>query len=189
MNNKTTIIYVHPYDKSYNHAVLDTIISDKKQKKINYNLINIYKDGFNPVYSTEELSLFKTGETLDPLVKEYQRQLKETKRLIIITPIWWNDIPAILKGFFDKVLKMNFAYVSGRTGVKGLLTNIYSAEVITTSTSPKFYIKYFSGNCINGSVRSTLKQIGVKKFSWKHLGNINNSTNEKRKKFLQSLNN
>ncbi|WP_263432126.1 NAD(P)H-dependent oxidoreductase [Leuconostoc gasicomitatum] len=72
--------------------------------------------------------------------------MKETEKLIIITPIWWNSIPAILKGFFDKVLKMNFAYVSGRTGVKGLLANIHSAEIITTSTSPKFYIKYFSGN-------------------------------------------
>ncbi|WP_263432125.1 NAD(P)H-dependent oxidoreductase [Leuconostoc gasicomitatum] len=55
MNNKTTIIYVHPYDGSYNHAVLETVVSNMKQQKINYNVIDIYKDGFNPVYSSEEL--------------------------------------------------------------------------------------------------------------------------------------
>ncbi len=187
MKSQMTVIYAHPYDKSFNHAILETVLSNLKHSGTDYNLIDLYKDGFNPVYSTEELALFKTGKTLDPMVAKYQEILKTTDKLMIITPIWWNSIPAILKGFFDKVLKMNFAYISVKTGVKGLLTNVQSAEIITTSTSPKFYIRYFAGNCINGSVKSTLKQIGIKQVTWKHLGNIGNSTDENRKKFLKSL--
>ncbi|MFC3932706.1 NAD(P)H-dependent oxidoreductase [Streptococcus dentapri] len=185
--NKTTIIYAHPYNQSFNHAILEKIEATLIAKHIDYTIIDLYKEQFNPVYSTEELSLFKSGETLDPLVRDYQKKLLDTSHLIIITPIWWNNIPAILKGFFDKVLKMKFAYTPSKTGVKGLLTHIESARIITTATSPKFFIKYFSGNCIGGSVKSTLKQIGVRKVAWEHFGGISTSTGEKRKKFLDSL--
>lgn len=182
---QTTIIYAHPYDKSFNHAILEKLLA--KYATEDLAVIDLYKDGFKPVYTREELALFKTGETLNSLVRHYQEQLAKTDKLIIVSPIWWNNIPAIFKGFFDKVLKMNFAYCPTKTGVKGLLTNITSDEVVTTSTSTTFSLRYFAGNCINSSVKSTLKQIGIQHFSWKHLGGISQSTAKKREKFLATL--
>lgn len=83
----TTVIYAHPYEGS-----------------------------FNPVYSKEKLALFDQGQALDPSVQKYQ-MIKESRRLIFIFPIWWADMPAIVKGFPDKVLLKQFAYVESKTGL------------------------------------------------------------------------
>lgn len=179
------VVYCHPYDKSYNHAILEKI----KEKKDIVGVIDLYKEGFSPIYTVEELEIYSEGKTLDDNVKRYQKLLLSADELIIITPIWWNDIPGMLKGFFDKVMKLQFAYKNTKMGVTGLLTNIKKAYVITTSNSPTWYIKLVAGNAIKGSLKATLKQIGVKKVIWKNLGNIKSVNEIKRKKFLDKLGN
>ncbi len=67
-------------------------------------MLDLYHDQFNSVHSKEELQYFSEGKAVDPLVISYQQQLKKTSHLILIFPIWWYDLPAILKGFFDKVM-------------------------------------------------------------------------------------
>lgn len=88
------------------------------------------------------------GKTLDPLVEKYQKSIKNAEKIIIISPLWWNDVPAILKGFIDEVMKMDFAYEVTKTGVKGRLTNVQEAIVITTATSPTWYLRWFLVNPI-----------------------------------------
>ena len=62
--------------------------------------------------------------------------MKEANRRIFIFPVWWNDTPAIIKGFIDKVMKKQFAYNVGATGVIGHLKNIQRVEVMTTLPHP-----------------------------------------------------
>ena len=115
----TTIIYAHPYDQSFNHGILRRVQQLLDEKGEKYQLIDLYADGFNPAYTKEELALFNQGKALDPLVLHYQELLKTTNRLIFIFPIWWADMPAIVKGFLDKVLLKQFAYVESKTGLSG----------------------------------------------------------------------
>lgn len=129
---KTLIIYAHPYDKSFNHAIFTKVQQILKARKEEFSAIDLYWDNFNPAYDARELSLFKAGKTSDPNVKKYQKLLKEANRLIFIFPVWWNDTPAIIKGFIDKVMKKQFAYNVGATGVIGHLKNIQRVEVMTT---------------------------------------------------------
>jgi len=123
-------------------------------------------------------------------INQINPDLKSAHHLIFITPIWWNDVPGMLKGFVDKVMKegSELSHVVTKTGIKGLLTNLSSAYVLTTSTSPTFYIKLFCGNGIKKVfVRTTLKQLGVKKSHWINFGNISNSTLQRRQKYLESI--
>ncbi|MDO4640256.1 MAG: NAD(P)H-dependent oxidoreductase [Neisseria sp.] len=185
----TTIIYAHPYDKSFNHAILERVQELLNVQNEPFQLINLYTDGFNPVYSQEELALFNQGKTLDPLILKYQKILKETDRLIFIFPIWWANVPAIVKGFFDKVFLKTFAYIENNSGsLKGLLSNIQETIVISTSTAPTFYLKYFCGNTIGKAMLGhTIKSIGVKKRRWINCGRANLVSQKKRTQFLTSL--
>ena len=153
-----------------------------------YRLIDLYADGFNPAYTKEELALFNQGKALDPLVLHYQELLKTTNRLIFIFPIWWADMPAIVKGFEDKVFLKTFAYVPTATGLKGNLSHIKEALVISTSTAPTWYLKWFCGNGIGKAmVGHTLKGIGIAKRRWLNFGNMDKSTAEQRQAFLADL--
>ncbi len=188
MKNKITIVYCHPYKGSFNHEVLMTVTGKLAQLKQDYGVIDLYNDQFDPRYSVDELAKFSSGQTSDPRVKQYQETLSETSRLIIITPVWWNDLPGMLKGFFDKVMKPQYAYLNTPKGVKGLLTNIESVEVFTTSTSPTWYLKLFCGNAVERVfMKGTLKQLGIKHRRWINCGGISNSTFDQRQKFLKQV--
>lgn len=185
---KTLIIYCHPYRKSFSHAIKETVEINLLAANETYSTIDLYQDNFNPTYTTDELALFKEGETLDLLVIKYMQELNECSDIIAIFPIWWSDVPGMMKGFFDKVMKMNFAYKSGKTGVQGLLTHIDSFTAITTSTSPTWYLKLFCGNAIQTVfLNAAVKQIGIKKRKWINCGNIGKKSDAQRKEFLASL--
>lgn len=184
------IVYCHPYNKSFNHAILERIEDNLKHRNKSYKVIDLYKDGFVPVYDLEEMRLFHTGETHDPLVKKYLNWLKETPEVIFITPFWWNGIPGMLKGFIDKVMKEGegLSHTVTKTGIHGELTNIKHTFVFTTSTSPTFYLKLFLGNGIKRIfINKTLKQLGMQDRHWYNFGGVSNSSDDRREKYLKKV--
>ncbi len=99
---KYLVVYCHPWDKSFNHAILTQVIHNLETHHSDYKVIDLYAENFNPIYDEEEMRLFHSGQTHDPLVTEYLSDLKSANKLIFITPVWWNDVPGMLKGFIDK---------------------------------------------------------------------------------------
>ncbi|MCK2157512.1 NAD(P)H-dependent oxidoreductase [Exiguobacterium sp. 17-1] len=186
-----TIVYAHPWEGSYNHAILTAITKDLREKNQEFQVIDLYKDGFNPVYSAEELKLFSQGETTYPLVKEYQQQLNKTTELIFVFPIWWFDLPAILKGFIDKVMLFGFGYLEDEEGnLTGLLTHITKTTIVTTSTAEQNFLENEGGNAIQGVfINRTLADIGIKNdlTKWIHFSRVNLTTDEDRKQFLDEI--
>lgn len=179
-----TIVFAHPWSGSFNKAILDSAVKRLEEKNIRYTLIDLNKEKFNPVMTEEELALFSKGECIDPMVEKYQKILKETSELILIFPIWWSSMPAIMKGFLDKVMLMNFAYRQKEIGIEGLLTNIKKAKIITTATTPKFIMR-IAGFGITMKM-GILGGIGVKKSKWEH-HSFTKDSKEKREKFLEKI--
>lgn len=186
---KTLIIYAHPYEKSFNHAILQETTRLLVAKNEVYEVIDLYNDEFNPAFTKAELALYREGKALDPLVLRYQDLLKGSKRIIFIFPIWWYDTPAIVKGFFDKVMLKKFSYLEGKQGPIPQLTHIEEALIITTSMAPTMVLKLFCGNAINRVlIKSSLKGlIGKGKSRWLNFGGITDSSASKRQAFLDGL--
>ena len=81
-----------------------------EREGLSYEIADLYADGFNPALSREELAVYNQGGVLDPLVKRYQQQVPSARRLILICPIWWNDIPPARRAadVSDKVMLIGF---------------------------------------------------------------------------------
>lgn len=186
----TTIIYAHPYEKSFNAAILAEVSQQLAAKNEAFQVLDLCADGFNPAYTKAELALYKEGKTGDPLVQKYQQALRQSSRVIYIFPIWWGEAPAIIKGFSDKVFAKDFAYSQNpKNGMtKGLLTHIQQALIITTSTAPTLIVKLFFGNAISRVFSGyTLKSVGIKQRKWLNCGRVNLCSQEQRQAFLASL--
>lgn len=180
---KTTIVYAHPWDGSYNRAVLDEVLKNVSE----YYLIDLYKDGFDPVMSREDLALYQKGESSDGHVKKYNRILDDTDEIIFIFPIWWYDMPAILRGFFDKVMLVNSAYLTDESGLKGI-RNIQKTLVLTTSSAATEELIHKFGDPVNGTMLSaTFEMVGFHNARWVNLGNIESSTEGQRKAHLAQI--
>jgi len=186
---KTTIIVSNPSENSFSKSIMDKAVDGLNKKQKSYEVIDLYKDKFNPVMSDKEVKLYTQGKSDDDLVIKYQDILKQSDELILIFPIWWNNVPAILKGFFDKVFIQEFAFTEENNRPKGLLNNIRSGLCITTSESDTDYIKNELGNPIEETIiKATLNVAGMNNVKW-----INNnlaSDNEKDKdEFLKNIEN
>lgn len=183
-----TIVYAHPYDGSFNHAILERVAATL-EKKHSVDIIDLYKDGFDPIIKKEELAVYSEGKYFDENVKKYQEKLNKTEHLMLIFPIWWTEAPAIMKGFFEKVLLKSWAYLSSEGKFpEGLLTHISGATVITTMSGPGFYYNLIVGNPLKGSVvKGTLKFCGIKKVKVIKVPSVTTAGNEKRGKWLDKI--
>lgn len=180
----TTIIFAHPWHGSFNKAILDSVLKALTEKTVSHQVIDLHKDNFNPVISEEELSNYCQGINCDPLVKKYQEMILESDDLIFIFPDWWSGMPAILKGFFDKVFWKNFAFDDTNNIWKPLL-RIPKSMVITSSGQPTENIIKF-GDVYNDMIFNILKSVGIENTLWLNCGEVS-LPNTDRKAFLDKV--
>ena len=114
------IIIAHPNPKSFNHAILERIKDTLVRLGANVEVRDLYQIGFNPCFGEADLRKAHGGHAPHDVVIE-QKYIKHADKITIIAPIWWGYVPAILKGYFDRVFTNGFAYTSVNGGVKGLL--------------------------------------------------------------------
>ncbi|MGO3727530.1 NAD(P)H-dependent oxidoreductase [Enterococcus viikkiensis] len=181
----TTLIIDHPWKESFNHQLLNTLIAGLEEDQKIYKVIDLYKDGFDPVMKTEELAGYQNGLVLDPLVLHYMNLLRETTQLVIVFPIWWYSSPASLKGFLDKVLLNEFAFFDGGNGIQPLLS-IESVIVFTTSDQPTEELEQHCTRSYKHQLTTTLEDVGLRNISWYHLGSLKQLGKDERQAYLSS---
>ena len=106
----TLIIYTHPYDGSFNKHVLETVKTTRLNQGNTIDIIDLYADNFDGIMRADDLKLFAQGNYHDKLAEDYMLRLKAADEVIFVFPVWWYGAPAMLKGFFDKVLLKGHTY-------------------------------------------------------------------------------
>jgi NAD(P)H dehydrogenase (quinone) len=138
---KYLIIYAHPNPKSFNHAIKE-IVEEKLRKAGNsFETRDLYEIGFNPELSGKDFVAGQQGQALVDIKRE-QDYIKNSDILIFIHPIWWFNMPAILKGYIDRVFSYGFAYGVNEKGPYGLLTDKKVILINTTGGAEENYVKY-----------------------------------------------
>eukprot|EP00826_Nyctotherus_ovalis_P066649 TRINITY_DN9878_c0_g1_i10.p1 TRINITY_DN9878_c0_g1~~TRINITY_DN9878_c0_g1_i10.p1 ORF type:complete len:193 (-),score=61.17 TRINITY_DN9878_c0_g1_i10:165-743(-) len=117
---KILLVCANPNPKSFSHAILNTAVQAFKDKKYETLVRDLYAMKFDPIMRKEEIGI----SSLKDLPQEIQKEQEHVKWCDIITfigPMWWYGMPAMMKGYFDRVFVRGFAHdiVEGRS--KGLL--------------------------------------------------------------------
>ena len=166
------IVNSHPYAGSFARTVSKSIGEILSQKG-DCRTIDLVADGFDPVMRSEDLRLWGKGQTADPLVKSYQDAIEQADLLVFLFPTWWGGMPAVLKGFCDKVLLPNWAYTTGVAGrLKGKLKGKRAVVISTMRTPGAVFRLYFHNPVKNAFVRDTLSACGFKVQKYMQIGNI-----------------
>lgn len=125
------IVYAHPNPDSFNRAILERVQAALIDKGYQVRVRDLYAMGFDPVLSGNDLVDIDVGKLADDVAVE-QDMLRWATGLLFIYPVWWFDRPAILKGWFDRVLTRGFAFDYSEDGAVGLLTQQKAAVIMTT---------------------------------------------------------
>ena len=120
----------HPWNGSFNYVILQAALRGLESAGHSVDLLDLQAENFNPVLSTAELEVYHTGKYLDPKIGEYQRRVVAAEHLVFIFPVWWEVMPARLKGWFDRVFLPEWAFAEADAAP--LLTHIRTGTAITT---------------------------------------------------------
>lgn len=190
-NMNVAIIFNHPYSGSFCNAILQAVLNGLKRANHQYDLIHLDEEEFNPVMSASDLKAFRDKQPVDPQVLEYQERLKRADHLIFIFPIWWELMPAMTKGFVDKVIFPGLAYDyanESNTRMKPLLKNIKGVTVITTMNTPGYLYRLIFGNAIKKALLlGTFWKIGYSNRKWISYNRVKMVSKQKREKWLVQL--
>ena len=188
---KVVIVFNHPYDGSFCNAILQSVTKGLVKGNHQIDLIHLDKDNFNPVMTAGDLKGFRDKKPLDPKVLEYSDKIKNAEHLIFIFPIWWELIPAMTKGFVDKVIFPGVAYDyknAGNTRMKPLWNNLKGVTMITTMNTPNWLYRILFGNAIKKAmIVGTFWKIGFKNRKWISYKQVKQVSIVKREKWLFKL--
>jgi putative NADPH-quinone reductase len=184
----TLVILAHPYTKSYCYALFERVAWTLEQAGHTVDRLHLDSEAFDPVMRGEDLAGYAKGQSADPAVTVYQARLDAAQQLVFIFPIWWEVMPALLKGFLDKVFTKGWAYEPARLGVKGYLNHIQRAVIVTTMNTPKWAYRLLYGDAVQRAlVRGTLRKCGVRKVEWVALSPVSHVTDAKREAWLKEV--
>jgi NAD(P)H dehydrogenase (quinone) len=102
-----SIILAHPNPQSFNHAIASTAVETLRQIGHQVILHDLCQEQFPALLPAAEL---QPKAMLDPVVAGHCREITRADGIIIVHPNWWGMPPAILKGWIDRVLRMEIAY-------------------------------------------------------------------------------
>ena len=134
------IVYAHPSRTSYTYKILDKIIDTLKKESYDIKFSDLYAMNFCSDMSEEEYEREGFAKTNIPPtsdVIEEQRKIEWADCIIFLYPVWWSDCPAKLKGWFDRVYSVGYAY-EGKSDLPQMKTIKYGLVVCTAGHSNDF---------------------------------------------------
>lgn len=135
---KHLIIYAHPNKASLNHHFKQTVAQILTQHNHDIIVRDLYQLNFNPILSLNDMAGQRKGEVSDD-VKQEQNFISWADMVTFIYPIWWTGMPAIMKGYIDRVFSYGFAYRYDQGIQKGLLSG---KEIFIINTQGKSNMEY-----------------------------------------------
>lgn len=152
--SKYLIIYAHPSHDGHCGYLLKQVHSGLIKKGAAVTIIDLYAINYNPVLKNEEL--YSAGrKEVDAQNQAFQEQIKNTDFLLFIYPTWWQNMPAILKGFLDRVFTGGFGFIYKNGLPIGLLKG-KKAAAFTSSGGPALYTRFLTGS---SSLRILLRHV------------------------------
>lgn len=181
------IIYSYPHHDSLNGKILDTVLQSI-DKKHTVKTIDLYQDNFNPVLYFDKVHRRRDLQ-FDSETQAYRDAITHSDHIIFIFPIWWSGMPAILKGFIDRVFVQNFAYTyAPKKLIPIKLLKGKTANIIVTHDTPYLFAKLVQkdyGKILKSQILQGM--CGIKVTKLLSLSNTKNSTLKQRQKFLKKI--
>lgn len=136
---RVLVIFSHPVETSFQASMHQTVVQELRAAGHEVDDCDLYAEGFNPVMSREERIGYHEVPSNQIPVKRYIERLQWAEAVVFCFPTWCFGLPAMLKGFFDRVLMPGVAFdISDPANVKPSLTHIKHISAVVTYGRPRW---------------------------------------------------
>lgn len=165
------VVLAHPEPKSFSGAMFQSTIETLKKEGHQVKVSDLYRMGFNPVSDRRNFTTVRDASFLKVQLEEVyalehngfveelsieQEKVEWCDLMIWHFPLWWFSMPAILKGWQDRIFAMERFYKNGHLYENGMMRGKKALLSVTTGTE---YEAYQYGGFHNGNMENILKPI------------------------------
>lgn len=179
------IINGHPDKESYNFALAAAYKKGAVSTGATIQEINIRDLQFNPNLQFG----YRKRTALEPDLLEAWEKIKWAKHIVWLFPVWWGSVPAMMKGFIDRLFLPGFAFKKKENSVwwdaylKGK-----SARIISTLDQPAWFYWLVNGRpSYHAMKKLTCHFVGIKPVRTTTIGPLRLSKDAYRKKWLDKV--
>ena len=183
MGKRILLILGHPSTTSFCAALAERYAQSALDAGHEVRQLRLGEMVFDPVLRDS----YQQIQPLEDDLNAAQSDILWAEHLTLVYPIWWGGIPALLKGFFDRVLLPGFAfkYRKGKAFPDKLLNGRTAHLLVTMDTPPWYYRLIYRMPGLHEVRKTTLQFCGIKPLRTLTFGPVLGSTDQQRRSWLQ----
>jgi putative NADPH-quinone reductase len=184
------VVHCHPLTESFDHSLFRTIVETLEKAGHRVIATDLYQEGFAPAMTERERRTYMGNDYDFSAVASYVESLKKADGVILCYPHWWFSMPAVLKGWVDRVWGPSIAFTYDADGkLQPNLHNIRLLGVVTSYGSPWWVVRLFAGDPGRMVVMKGMKPLCAKGAEWFYLAHysMDKSTPETRHAFQEKV--
>ncbi|MCR8300130.1 NAD(P)H-dependent oxidoreductase, partial [Pseudomonas aeruginosa] len=178
------LIVGSPKRKSFCHLLAECYAQGARSKDHVVRELKLGELAFDPILHEG----YEQSQVLEPDLLEAQRQIHWAEHLVFVYPVWWGGLPALLQGFFDRVLQPGFAFRYRGTQDKDWeqLLGGRSADLLVCHDQPLSRLRFLKGPPAHRQmVRSVLGACGIATRRLEEFAPMRSSSEEQRQGWLR----
>jgi putative NADPH-quinone reductase len=145
---RVILVVAHPCSDSFTMSVADAARRGLEQAGHHVLMLDLYGLGFRAAMNLDELRAYRAeADAPDPVAREHGELVREADVLVFVYPTWWSGLPAVLKGWLERVLVPGVAFEFDDKGkVQPAMQHVKRIVGISTYGSPWSYVKLVNDN-------------------------------------------
>lgn len=133
---RMAVICGHPRDGSLCEGIAEAYADAALAAGHPVKMIRLHELEFDPN---------ERGQPLEPALEAVQQEILDADHLVIVSPVWWGSVPALLKGFLDRVFRPEFAFREREEGGWEGLLGGRTADLLMTMDTPQWVFRTVLG--------------------------------------------
>lgn len=136
---KIALILGHPDRDSFCGAIADTYVQNAQAAGHEVRSFYLGELEFDPVLRHG----YRQRQNLEPALEQVQQAISWAEHVVLVYPVWWGSMPALLKGLFDRVLLPGFAFKYRKnSSLWDKLLSGRSAQAFITMDTPRWFFRW-----------------------------------------------
>lgn len=183
------VVFAHPNPKSFGKGIVDTIKNTIEEKGDTVKVRDLYTIHFDPLLKPSDFEEFQSG-TVPSDIKVEQDNIRWADTIIFVYPVWWAGMPAMLKGYVDRVFSYGFGYEYVNGSPVGLLKGKRGLFFSTTRSPSDLYEQSGMHNSMKQAAdQGIFTFCGMDVINHIFFGAVPHVSDETRKEYLKEVEN
>jgi putative NADPH-quinone reductase len=183
------VVFCHPVPESFGAAVRDTAVGALRARGWEVRLVDLYAVGFDPILGADERRNMHVAPT-DPALAPHIENVRWAEAVLFVYPTWWYGLPAMLKGWLDRVWATDVAFTLPADGgrIVSLVSHIKRIGIVTTcGASP--WISFLMGQPGRKTILRGMRALCAPTARTLYVAhyNMDSSTPESRASYLEKV--